>query len=226
MSFQVREVGTVEGDGSFIVSVFDAVIPFLESIGSNEQWGTTLFSHRDGFTEETLQQVRQSEQLSLTDKKNDENDGLRIFIVERELTDDPLDETSSPTPLRVHVAADGRRLLSVGFAFVREDWVPRYIASQPHLCVERTDTIYLEVIITDSRVDSSLRHGAGAALLREIQKYGHARQKRVIYLDGWAGNQKKLVRYYEQQGFQAIDDFSLPRADKAPWLGTLMRMNI
>lgn len=33
-------------------------------------------------------------------------------------------------------------------------------------------------------------------------------------------------RFYERQGFVVVDDFSLTRANKPAWAGTLMRMNL
>jgi hypothetical protein len=35
-----------------------------------------------------------------------------------------------------------------------------------------------------------------------------------------------FFRYYEQQGFQVVVDFSLPRSHKEPWIGCLVQMTI
>lgn len=32
--------------------------------------------------------------------------------------------------------------------------------------------------------------------------------------------------YYTRQGFQVVDDFNLPRTNKAPWLGTFLKMEV
>ncbi|KAB8255971.1 hypothetical protein BDV32DRAFT_106561 [Aspergillus pseudonomiae] len=224
--FLVRDAGTVDGDDQFVVAAFDAAIPYLTSIGSHEQWGTTPFSHREGWVDETVQQIKDSKSSTPQSDAN-KNGVLRIFIVEKEChADDP--ESVDTHPAHYRVSSDRRRYLSVGFAFVRENWIPGYIESQKHLQVpdsERESNIYLEVMVTDSRV-GSLRRGAGSALIRGIRDYGHKTQKKAFWLDGWAGNDKKLIRYYEQQGFQVVGDFSLPRANTAPWVGTLMRMDI
>jgi hypothetical protein len=192
--FLVRDAGTVEGDGPFIISAFDAALPFLDSIGSHEQWGSTPFSHREGWAEETLQQIRDSEHYRL--KGAGDGDALRIFIVEREWPAGGA-ETLDAGQAHSRVAVDGRRFLSVGFAFVRENWVPSYITSQRHLHIgdaERGSVVYLEVMVSDSRV-GSLRRGAGAALIRSIRDYSRSRQKKALYVDGWAGNEKKLIKF-------------------------------
>jgi hypothetical protein len=192
--FLVRDAGTVDDDGSFIISTFDAALPFLDSIGSHEQWGSTPFSHRQSWAEETLQQIRDSEHYRLT--SNGDGDGLRIFIVEREWPAQSA-ETLDASQAHSRIAVDGQRFLSVGFAFVRENWFPSYITSQRHLQIEdaeRETIVYLEVMVTDSRV-GTLRRGAGAALIRSIRDHSHSRGKKVLYMDGWAGNEKKLIRF-------------------------------
>ncbi|KAF1948823.1 hypothetical protein CC80DRAFT_458535 [Byssothecium circinans] len=220
--FLVREVENVDGDGLFITSAFDAALPFLHSIGSHDQWGSTPFSHQQGWAEETLRRIREAKQNYLAGNGN--SDGLRIFIVERVCSAQVTDVLGA----QYRIAVDGRRLLSVGFAFVRENWFPSYITAQEHLHMgeaERGAFLYLEVIVTDSRV-GNIRRGAGASLIRSIRDYGRSRGKTKLYLDSWAGNDRKLVKYYEQQGFEVVGDFELPRANKIPWLGTLMRINI
>jgi hypothetical protein len=53
--------------------------------------------------------------------------------------------------------------------------------------------LYVEVMVSDNRT-KDLFHGVGAALLREVRKYGRSLGKKVLYLDGWAGNERKLIR--------------------------------
>ncbi|KAI9739842.1 MAG: hypothetical protein M1818_004898 [Claussenomyces sp. TS43310] len=185
-----QDAGTVDGD--FIISVFDAALPFLDSIGSHEQWGSTPFSHRKGWAEETLQQIRDSEHYRLTGA----GDASRIFIVEREWPPKSA-EILDVNQVHSRVAVDGQRFLAVGFAFVRENWIPSYIMSQHHLHIgdaERESAVYFEVLATDRRV-GSLGRGAGVVLIRGVRNYSRSRQKQMLYMDGWAGNEKKLVRF-------------------------------
>ncbi|PYI01153.1 hypothetical protein BO78DRAFT_401497, partial [Aspergillus sclerotiicarbonarius CBS 121057] len=178
--FLVRDAEPIEADLAFIVSTYDSALPFLDSIGNPDQWGSIPFSQRGDFANETLSELHHSEDYRLTGTSND--NGLRIFIVEREYHDEPLNTELSS---HLRVAADSRRFLPVGFAQTRENWVPTYVKSQPHLQIpdtERDDFIYLEVIVTDSRV-GGLRRGAGAALITGIRDYGRSRQKKAFWVD-------------------------------------------
>lgn len=177
--FLVRDAGTIESDITFIISTFDSALPFLHSIGNHEQWGSIPFSQRDDFSKETLRELQHSVEYNLTgiSKLN----GLCIFIVEREYPEESSELHNGEDSSYLRVAADGRRFLPVGFAYIRENWVPTYVKSQPHLQIpdiELGDFIYLEVIVTDSRV-RNLSRGAGAALIHGIRDYGRSRQKKA-----------------------------------------------
>ncbi|KAI2812346.1 hypothetical protein CBS115989_10554 [Aspergillus niger] len=227
--FHLRPAKPTPTDHAFILSAFDSSLPLLASIGSHEQWGSTPFSQRGDFPQETLKELDQSEEYRLTGKSN--MDGLRIFIVEREYHHDNEDHTGSLSS-HLRVTSDGQCFLPVGFAYVRENWVPKYVKSQHHLpmpiihsSTEIGGFLYLEVMITDSRVGRLCR-GAGAALIRGMREYAQGRGMKAQWVDGWAGNERKLIRYYEQQGFRAVGDWSHTRANNVPWLGTLMCMEI
>ncbi|KAI3005821.1 hypothetical protein CBS147346_4171 [Aspergillus niger] len=212
--FHLRPAKPTPTDHSFILSAFDSSLPLLASIGSHEQWGSTPFSQRGDFPQETLKELDQSEEYRLTGKSN--MDGLRIFIVEREYHHDDEEHTESLSS-DLRVTSDGQCFLPVGFAYVRENWIPNGS--------EIGGFLYLEVMVTDSRVGRLCR-GAGAALIRGMREYGQGRGMKALWVDGWAGNERKLIRYYEQQGFRAVGDWSHTRANNVPWLGTLMCMEI
>ncbi|KAJ4404815.1 hypothetical protein N0V82_010420 [Gnomoniopsis sp. IMI 355080] len=244
--FQVREAESSFSDDKFVVAAFDSSLPYLASIGSQEMWGSTPFSERDGWAAETSQQVQDAETFRLTGQ----GEALRIFVVEAEvLPDADGREVQQGSELNSRVRPeDGKRLVAVGFAFVREDWVPPYVASQEHLVGELAGAdscLYIEAMVADYRVSGPLRKGSGSALVQAIKEYGLKTQRRALFVDGWAGNDRKLVRlvldrspipvlrglkwlnsYYTRQGFRVVGDFSLARKDKAPWLGTLLRMQV
>lgn len=186
-------------DGEFIVAAFDSTLPYLASIGSHEQWGLTPFFQREGWTDETLGQVKDAETYRLTGM----GDALRIFIVEAYVRDDPLDAEDAGGPGSVlgdgaHGESVDGHAVSVGFAFVRENWLPGYIISQDHLTVEdgdRESCLYIEVMAADHRVDEAIRKGSGAALIQGIKEYGRETGKQKLFVDGWAGNGKQLIRF-------------------------------
>lgn len=49
-------------------------------------------------------------------------------------------------------------------------------------------------MVTDSP-GGTLHRDAGAALIRSIRDYSHSRNKKALYMDGRAGNEKKLIKF-------------------------------
>lgn len=204
--FHVREVDSAAGDSDFIIAAFDSLLPYLAAIGSQDQWGLTPFSKRDGWVEETMQQVQDAE----TYRRTGNGGALRILIVEAKVPSPHHDRgTDSDTSIGVCRSTDGRHefhlrikpergqyVVPVGFAFIREDDVPGYITTQESLVIEDADRdscVYIEVMAADHRVDASLRKGSGAALIQGIKDFGTKTRKRCLFIDGWAGNDKKLI---------------------------------
>ncbi|KAK7741001.1 hypothetical protein SLS53_005064 [Cytospora paraplurivora] len=206
LRFHVREAESSLGDDKFVLAAFDSVLPYLASIGSHEMWGLTPFTERDGWATETLQQVKDAE----TYRSTGQGEALRIFIVEAELPAEVVEEGRPGLSVGILKSADkryelqtrarpedGKPVLPVCFAFVRKDWIPPYIASQEHLRLEDADReacLYIEVMVADHRVGSAFRKGCGAALIQGIKEYGQRTQRRALFVDGWAGNDKKLIR--------------------------------
>lgn len=204
LQFSVREADSLFGDDRFILAAFDSALPYLASIGSHEMWGSTPFSERDGWMNETSQQVRDAETYRLTGQ----GEALRIFVVEVELPAEAeegrpgssigiLNSADRRHELQTRIRPeDGKHVLSVGFAFVREDWFPQYIASQEHLSIEDVDRdscIYIEVMAADHRISSAFRKGCGVMLVQGIREYGQRNQRGALFVDGWAGNDKRLI---------------------------------
>lgn len=188
--FSLRDATLIQDD-AFIISVFDASLQFLESVGSQAQWGSTPFSHRPGWDSETQSQIRESEQSAASNITN----ALRILILEVEVTQRAV-KALNAKDVHVRIADNGRCHVAVGFAFVRGNWLPKYL---PEAAVEQAgrvgqeESLYVEVMVSDNRVKDRYS-GVGATLLRKVRQWGHSRGKKVLYLDGWAGNERKLIR--------------------------------
>ncbi|KAK6215810.1 acetyltransferase [Colletotrichum tabaci] len=226
---RVRDGGVVPHDAPFIVEAFDSTIPHLAAIGSGEMWGS-LFSEKEGFVEETADDVKKSEAYRTTE----EGEALRIFVAEVDVEPAaaPFPHSSAGCPgLRYRTADDGMRMLSVGAAFIRDNWLPGHVESQFHVDAIRAELegkagfVYIDVLVSDFRTRHH-RKGAGEALLRRAVDYGLEKGMKALYVDAWAGNEEKLVRWYERQGFTAIADFEMKRANGTIWPGTLMRMSL
>ncbi|KAK1624918.1 acetyltransferase [Colletotrichum phormii] len=232
-AMNVRNAGQVPHDADFIVEAFDSVLAPLAAMGSGEMWGSQPFSQKNGFVEENLKDVETSERYRTTG----EGDALRVFIAEVEVGTSsagaitPHDAGLDEPGRRYRIAETGNRYLPVGTAFVRTNWLPGHVKAQFKQDKSRAELegksnfVYLDVLVTDFRAGRH-RKGAGEALIRRAKEYGVEQGMQVLYVDAWAGNEKKLNKFYEQQGFVAVDDFSFARTNKPAWLGTLMRLDL
>ncbi|KAJ2988383.1 hypothetical protein NUW58_g4008 [Xylaria curta] len=222
--FRVR--GLAEGfeDGQFLLDSFDASLAQLAEIGSGGQWGSKPLSERPGL-ENRIKIFEQARRYQTTG----EGDPILIFIVEAEIPQSAVDELPASVYVRTNDA--GAKLVVVGSVMLSEGIYPHYMG--PHLDKKAIgkeldgtrDYIYLEALITDYRT-RGWRKGAGAALIEHAQRFCRERGKLILYLDAYSGNDRKLVRYYEQQGFSVVDDFENPVADGSKWPGAFLRMNV
>ncbi|KAF4834475.1 hypothetical protein CGCTS75_v003462 [Colletotrichum tropicale] len=221
----IRDASTAEDDVAFIVAAFDSTLAPLAALGSGAMWGSTPFSQKDGFVEETIKDVQTSERYQAT---GEGEEALRIFVAEVELEDGT--EAGAGVGLRCREAGDGRRYLPVGMAMVREEWVPGHVKNHFHVekireALEgRKDFVYVDVLISDFRT-GGLRKGAGEALLGRAGKYAVEKGMKEVYIDAWAGNGGGLVRYYEKHGFKFVAGFEMTRGNGTSWPGTLMKMS-
>lgn len=118
-------------------------------------------------------------------------DGLRIFLLEAEVAKIDVQEG-----MHSRGTDDGSRFVSVGVAFVRGNWIPSYLPTATVARtgqVKREDGLYIEVMVSDARA-KDVFCGVGAALIQEVREFGRSCGKKVLYLDGWAGNGEKLIR--------------------------------
>ncbi|KAJ2967693.1 hypothetical protein NQ176_g9538 [Zarea fungicola] len=158
-------------DGDFIIGAFDSVIPVLIAAGNEGQWGTELFSAKEGFSYSVCDDLIQSENLRVTG----EGERIRTFIAEADRT-------------------------PVAFITIRERHFSQHITSLDALrnYVEEAESLpggylYIDVLIADQRVPASLRRGAGAALVDHVKQHTRDMGARDVYVDCWSGGDGKLV---------------------------------
>ncbi|KAG9503565.1 hypothetical protein J7337_003516 [Fusarium musae] len=222
--FQIRDVGSGLRDAEFITVAFDSSLPFLDETGNAGQWGTVPFSERKGFLEATREDIKQSEIFKLSGQ----GERRRIFIAE-------IEETNSGTDLvELHRRKDdhtGKTFVSVGAAMILDDEFASHIRSiavlEPYIAAaeKRGGFVFLDFLITDHRVPSAQRKGAGLALLDHVKTYASEHGKRGIFLDCWTGGTDKLVRYYESAGFSPVQDFEYNKKSGDVWPGRLFRLD-
>ncbi|KAI8947812.1 acetyltransferase [Xylaria longipes] len=220
--FMIREA--VESDGQFITDAFDATLIQLAAIGSGSQWGSQPFMERAD-RDEAVRVMQQALRFMSTG----EGEPIRIFIAEVEIPPSQVEEL--PDSLNMRRDSEGRTFLAVGTVRLSEDMMPGYVRKlfvQDPIRQElegKKDYVYLEALITDFRA-GRWRRGAGAALIRHAQEYCLQKSKPTLYVDSWAGNDKKLVKYYEGQGFSVIDYFTGPGRYGGDWSGAVYRMEV
>ena len=212
--FHTRSANSAGDDVEFIVAAWDSTLPYLASVGAGEMWGDQPFSRREGFQEDIAEVVRRAE-------KNSKSDERRLLVAE---------------------AGD----IPVGAVMIR-DALPYYITEREELQAQikgNDSFLFIEALISDHRPQPRHR-GVGAALIAAVKRRAADSGKKAVYVDAWAGNNRRLnrqvvyylqregiisdlvmTRYYEDQGFTNVGDFSFARRNKPLWLGTLYRIDL
>ncbi|EEP77663.1 predicted protein [Uncinocarpus reesii 1704] len=217
--FRIRQRAGPD-DAAFIAAAFDSTLPHLASIGSGKQWGTELWSQKENFTKEVQAAIHQSE----VNRTTGEGEYVRVLIAEVEGAD--LDGGSGS----YREDETGEKLLMVGAAIIQKAFSP-YLVSDPKCetiineANARDDFIFLRALASDFRT-GSFRRGAGAALVDEIKMHARLLGKKAVYVDCWAGNDGKLVAFYERQGFRVVAPFEIVQPDKPAWPGAFLRLDI
>ncbi|KAL1869443.1 hypothetical protein VTK73DRAFT_3117 [Phialemonium thermophilum] len=220
MPFRIRDAvpSPSDIDAKFITSAFDSCIPHLATIGSATQWGTVpLPTARPDFITRHITSIADAEKYRLSGT----GQPVRVLIAEAQLP-----------------AAGGEEpgYIPVGAATLRGGYFPSYVSGQEHLrgVTERALAgdggrfMYLDILVTDfSETTRVYRKGAGAALVEYVREWaGRELGMGVMYVDCWAGNDGKLVRFYEAQGFQRVDGFVVEKPDGERWPGMLLQMDL
>ncbi|KAI1361644.1 acetyltransferase [Xylaria arbuscula] len=223
-TFHVRGISESLGDGQFMIDAYDASLPQLASIGSGKQWGSTPFAGRSD-TDEKIKGFKQAEHFQLTG----EGPPVLIFLIEAEIPPSAVGEL----PSSVHARKDenGKTLLPVGTMMLSKGLYPHYMGAffnQEPVKKEldgTQDYFYLEGLITDFRA-GAWRKGAGAALINYARQFCRDKGQRILYADAFSGNDRKLVQYYEKQGFYVVDGFEAIKPDGSKWTGVFLRLDV
>ncbi|KAI0813256.1 acetyltransferase [Xylaria sp. FL0064] len=221
-TFHIRGLDEGLGDGQFLIDSFNATLPHLASIGSGGQWGSKEFSERAN-AEDRMKLVKQAARYQATG----EGDPILVFVLEAEIPSSAIDEL--PHAVKVRTDETGKKLLPVGSVMLSQGLYPHYMGlffHQDPIKKELDGTreyVYCEALITDFRT-GPWRKGAGAALLEHARRFCKEKGKPILYVDCYAGNDGKLIRYYENQGFTLVDHFEAP--DESKWPGAFLRADI
>jgi len=158
--FHIRNARLWPHDADFMIAAFDSTIPHLAAGGNAGQWGVEPFSRKDGFIQETHDDVRLSEEYRLTGK----GDPVRTFIAEVRVddgngssgsnsneygSDGKLNMNGNGTgnadgsaddvvdthylPLRTSPSPSGATFLPVGLITIRDGAFSRHVSSNAQL---------------------------------------------------------------------------------------------
>lgn len=158
-------------DLDLVISSFNSTLPFLASVGSQSQWGTTPFSERPDFQTKITDTLAAAE----TYRTSATGPGVWAYVAE---------------------SVEGDDVLPVGAVTVKDAWFPEYIAPQPQFEGEvkgARNFLYLHVLVTNFEAGEERRKGAGATLVQKVKELAAELGREVVYVDCWAGNDGKLV---------------------------------
>ncbi|GAB7365574.1 hypothetical protein MBLNU230_g6646t1 [Neophaeotheca triangularis] len=202
-TFSMRPARLELSDQELLVDFMDSHIQWLSANGSSGQWGTQpVREARPNITSRAEAWIKKSEEGGEWG-----SDWCRAFIVEANHNNK---NTSSE---RIKTPVAGLVLTASSADYVRSV-LPEQDKAQPF--------VYLSYVMTN-RHAGTLAKGAGAFAIDAAKTQTCDLGFKRLCLDCWAGNERKLVRYYESQGFEAIGDFEDAEDD---WPCTVLEMRL
>ena len=127
---------------------------------------------------------------------------------------------SQPWSSRPEMLASVTRLSSHGGLFIAEigsEPVGALVISEdspPYVPRADVPSLYIELLIVSRRFAG---HKIGAALLAHARAECRLRKLTLLRVDCWAGGERRLVQYYETEGFTSADAFLV-----GDWAGQLL----
>jgi len=91
-------------------------------------------------------------------------------------------------------------------------------AAMPYVTPAAEPELYVQGLVTDRRFHG---HGVGSALLGRARAEAAERGAGLLRVDCYAGDDGRLVAYYESQGFTRTESFTV-----GDWPGQLLAMRI
>ncbi|WPG99796.1 Hypothetical protein R9X50_00261500 [Acrodontium crateriforme] len=210
--FTIRPAKTEYNDAERLVAFFNSQVDFLPTIGSTDQWTEYVDATR---AKRVHEWVTNSE---LHECREFNGQYTRAFIAEVKISA----ENDSAEMVKLARPDEATQSLWLPVAgLVLEGKSPEYVRSILPEQDDHRPFIYLSYLISDQRTNK-LAKGAGSALIaharEQVKKAGLDR----LCVDCYAGNNKKLTKYYESQGFALIGDFKVE--EKNFWPGSVLEM--
>ncbi|KAM7206066.1 hypothetical protein V8F20_002848 [Naviculisporaceae sp. PSN 640] len=244
INFHIRPAvpSPTNDDAAWIVSAFDSCIPHLKSIGSAGQWGTKPLSvARPGLLQSRIDSIAESHAWALAGK----GDPVKVVILEAETSMPGGEEgrvnvgsmTLRGNYFAGYLTQGGRsksKLREGGQEKETEALLIEGTIKRERERLERGESkgwMYLEVLVTSfDEGAKEFRRGAGAALVQSAVRFAKDELGlERMYVDCWAGNGGRLVRFYEARGFEKVALFTVPlKVDERGdfWEGMFLKMEL
>ncbi|KAI1812559.1 acetyltransferase [Poronia punctata] len=222
--FHIR--GPIEGLDAVQVAIdsYDASLPRLAALGSNDQWGTKTFLERPNH-KDMLSMWDQAKRFQTT------GEGKPFWIFTAEVEIPPSAAHDLPASVHIRTGEDGKTYLAVGSITLSEARFPEYLrqlfgkAEVKEALDGTTDFLYVEGLFTDPRAGSWSK-GAGAALIQHARRLTAETGHRALHCDSFGGNDRKLIKYYESQGFSVVAEQELVKPDGTKWPAAFYCMDV
>ncbi|OBT71904.1 hypothetical protein VF21_09199 [Pseudogymnoascus sp. 05NY08] len=192
-SLTIRPATIAASDHDLLVDFQESQIAWLSTVGSADQWGTA--SVREANPGVTAKARSWIERSEQNASWGSE--WCRASIA----------ESSTGVPVA---------------GLVLDSKAPAYVSSVLPEQDEEDPFVYLAYLISN-RDAGEERKGAAAALIGFAKEQVRSAGVNRICLDCFRGNDRKLVRYYESQGFKVLEDFT---AGEKEWQGCVLEMRL
>ncbi|EME45704.1 hypothetical protein DOTSEDRAFT_62184 [Dothistroma septosporum NZE10] len=205
--FSIRPASIQREDDDLFLNLWDSQLPWLAEIGSDGQWGSrSIREARPEAGDKVRNWITQGER-----RESWGADWCRAFVAEIE----------APQNLGTETRGDSMRPTSVPVAAISLEAKPAaYIKSILPRQDEIDPFVYIGFLMSN-RTAGELSKGAGAALIEHAKYKSASCGIRRLCLDCFRGNNRKLVEYYEKQGFTLLGDFVAGDKD---WPGSVLEM--
>jgi GNAT superfamily N-acetyltransferase len=132
--FHIRPASLDSDDTDFILAAWDSTLPFLNSIGAGEMWGSQPFSQREGQRQEIFDII--------TGTAKEHDGGRQLWIV----------ETQGAVKVGAAMMRD-----------ILPEYLSKHVDLEKHIDASKK-LLYLEVLITDHRHNKQNRGAGKALI--------------------------------------------------------------
>ncbi|KAJ5827308.1 hypothetical protein N7447_004071 [Penicillium robsamsonii] len=181
-SHDIAIVRATVDDAPAVLDILDATVSWLASHGRVGQWGTSPFSENP----------RRTEQL-----KEFATTGHGLWVAVKVADGSPMDENRPSDSLPETMNGEAPRSI-IGALAIGE--------KMPYVTAVSEPELYVRLLITDRRYAGK---GIGKRLLDHAREVANGIGASLLRVDCYAGDDGKLVQYYESQGFKRFETLNL-----------------